>query len=94
MFWECNGKISSLYVGVKNERKALSNKKLVEFFQYHNFENEQFKSVIGVILVIALRSGYEHAGILSVNFIRSMLFKVIKWINSNNLFDLIENAIS
>jgi DNA-binding MarR family transcriptional regulator len=37
------GKIEALYVGVKNERKALANKKLVEFLQAHNFENERFK---------------------------------------------------
>jgi len=90
------GKISALYVGVKNERKALKNKKLVEFWQDWNFENERFKlpkesvtlfplfliGVIGVILVIALRSGYEHASILSVlivlYFFRSMLFREVR----------------
>jgi hypothetical protein len=90
------GKISDLYVGVKNERKALANKKLVEFLQAHNFENERFKlpkesvtlfplfliGVIGMILVIALRSGYEHAGLLSIMmviyFFRSMLFKELR----------------
>ena len=90
------GKISALYVGVKNERKALKNKKLVEFWQDWNFENERFKlpkesvtlfplfliGVIGVILVIALRSGYEHASILSIlivlYFMRSMLFKEVR----------------
>jgi hypothetical protein len=89
-------KIEALYVGVKNERKALSNKKLVEFLQNHDFENDRFKlpkesvtlfplfliAVIGVILVLALRSGYEHAGIMSilmfVYFIRSMLFKELR----------------
>ena len=90
------GKIEALYVGVKNERKALANKKLVEFLQAHNFENERFKlpkesvtlfplfliGVIGMILVIALRSGYEHAGLLSIMmviyFFRSMLFKELR----------------
>ena len=89
-------KIKALYCGVKNERKALKNKKLVEFWQDWNFENERFKlpkesvtlfplfliGVIGVILVIALRSGYEHASILSVMmvlyFFRSMLFKEMR----------------
>lgn len=37
------GRIEALYVGVKNERKALSNKKLVEFLTEHDFENERFK---------------------------------------------------
>lgn len=90
------GKISALYCGVKNERKALKNKKLVEFWQDWNFENERFKlpkesvtlfplfliGVIGVILVVALRSGYEHTSILSVlivlYFFRSMLFKEMR----------------
>jgi len=90
------GKINALYVGVKNERKALANKKLVEFLQAHNFENERFKlpkesvtlfplfliGVIGMILVIALRSGYEHAGLLSIMmviyFFRSILFKELR----------------
>ncbi len=90
------GKISALYCGVKNERKALKNKKLVEFWQDWNFENERFKlpkesvtlfplsliGIIGVVLVIALRSGYEHASILSimmfVYFFRSMLFKEMR----------------
>lgn len=90
------GKISSLYVGVKNERRALSNKKLVEFLTDHNFENERFKlpkesvtlfpifliGVIGIILILALRSGYEHASILSVMmivyFFRSMLFRELR----------------
>jgi len=90
------GKISALYVGVKNERKALSNKKLVEFLQSHDFENERFKlpkesitlfplfliSVIGIILILALRSGYQHASILSVMmivyFMRSLLFKELR----------------
>jgi hypothetical protein len=90
------GKISTLYCGVKNERKALKNKKLVEFWQDWNFENERFKlpkesvtvfplflvGVIGITLVVALRSGYEHASILSVlivlYFFRSMLFKEIR----------------
>jgi len=85
------GKISALYCGVKNERKALKNKKLVEFWQDWDFENERFKlpkefvfliGVIGVILVVALRSGYEHASILSIlmvlYFMRSMLFKEIR----------------
>ena len=90
------GKISALYVGVKNERKALSNKKLVEFLQDHDFENERFKlpkesitlfplfliAVIGIILILALRSGYQHASILSVMmivyFMRSLLFKELR----------------
>jgi len=90
------GKIEALYVGVKNERKALSNKKLVEFLQNLDFENERFKlpkesitlfplfliGVIGVILILALRSGYQHASILSVMmivyFMRSLLFKELK----------------
>jgi|GEM_PF-1048377 hypothetical protein len=90
------GKISALYCGVKNERKALKNKKLVEFWQDWNFENERFKlpkesvtvfplflvGVIGITLVVALRSGYEHASILSVlivlYFFRSMLFKEMR----------------
>ena len=90
------GKISSLYVGVKNERRALSNKKLVEFLTNHDFENERFKlpkesvtlfplfliGVIGIILILALRSGYEHASILSVMmivyFFRSMLFRELR----------------
>jgi len=90
------GKIKALYVGVKNERKALSNKKLVEFLQSHDFENERFKlpkqsvtlfplfliAVIGVILIIALRSGYEQAGIMSIlmvpYFFRSLLFKELR----------------
>jgi hypothetical protein len=89
-------KIEALYVGVRNERKALANKKLVEFLQNHDFENERFKlpkesvtlfplfliAVIGIILIVALRSGYEHAGILSIlmviYFLRSMLFKEIR----------------
>jgi DNA-binding HxlR family transcriptional regulator len=93
------GKISALYVGVKNERKALANKKLVEFLQSHDFENERFKlpkesvtlfplfliAIIGVILIVALRSGYEHAGIMSilmiVYFMRSLLFKEIREIS-------------
>jgi len=92
------GKISALYCGVKNERKALTNKKLVEFWKDWNFENERFKlpkesvtlfplfliSVIGVILIVALRSGYEHAGILSIlmiiYFMRSLLFKELRQI--------------
>jgi len=90
------GKIEALYIGVKNERKALSNKKLVEFLQSHDFENERFKlpkesitlfplfliSVIGIILILALRSGYQHASILSVMmivyFMRSLLFKELR----------------
>lgn len=90
------GKISALYVGVKNERKALKNKKLIEFWQDWNFENEKFKlpkesvtlfplfliGIIGVVLIIALRSGYEHASILSVlimlYFFRSMLFREVR----------------
>ena len=90
------GKISALYVGVKNERRALANKKLVEFLQTHNFENKRFKlpkesvtlfplfliAVIGVILILALRSGYQHASILSimmiVYFMRSMLFRELR----------------
>ncbi len=90
------GKIKALYVGVKNERRALSNKKLVEFLTNHDFENERFKlpkesvtlfpifliSIIGIILILALRSGYEHAGILSVMmivyFFRSMLFRELR----------------
>lgn len=90
------GKISALYVGVKNERKALKNKKLVEFWQDWNFENERFRlpkesvtlfplfliGVIGTIIVIALRSGYQHASILSVlivlYFFRSMLFREVR----------------
>jgi len=90
------GKILALYCGVKNERKALKNKKLVEFWQDWNFENERFKlpkesvtlfplfliGIIGVVLVVALRSGYEHASILSimiiVYFMRSMLFRELK----------------
>ncbi len=89
-------KISALYVGVKNERKALSNKKLVEFLTDHDFENERFKlpkesvtlfplfliAVIGIILILALRSGYEHASIVSVMmivyFMRSLLFKELR----------------
>lgn len=90
------GKISALYVGVKNERRALATKKLIEFLQTHNFENERFKlpkesvtlfslfliAVIGVILILALRSGYQHASILSimmiVYFMRSMLFRELR----------------
>ena len=87
------GKISALYYRVKNERKALKNKKLVEFWQDWNFENERFEQcvtlfplfligIVGIILVIALRGGYEHASILSVlillYFFRSMLFKEIR----------------
>ena len=90
------GKITALYVGVKNERKALTNKKLVEFLQSHDFENERFKlpkesitlfplfliGVIGVVLVLALRSGYQHASIMSVMmivyFMRSMLFRELR----------------
>ena len=91
-------KISALYCGVKNERKALTNKKLVEFWKDWNFENERFKlpkesvtlfplfliAVIGIILIVALRSGYEHAGILSIlmviYFMRSLLFKELRQI--------------
>jgi len=90
------GRIEALYIGVKNERKALSNKKLVEFLQSHDFENERFKlpkesitlfplfliGVIGIILILALRSGYQHASILSVMmivyFMRSLLFKELR----------------
>ncbi len=90
------GRIEALYVGVKNERKALSNKKLVELLQNLDFENERFKlpkesvtlfplfliAIIGIILILALRSGYEHASILSVMmivyFMRSMLFKELR----------------
>ena len=90
------GKITTLYIGVKNERKALSNKKLVEFLQNNDFENERFKlpkesvtlfplfliAVIDTILVIALRSGYQHSLILSilmiVYFMRSLLFKELR----------------
>ena len=90
------GKISALYCGVKNERKALKNKKLVEFWQDWDFENERFKlpkesvtlfpifliGVMGVVLVVSFRSGYEHASILSIlimlYFFRSMLFKEIR----------------
>ena len=90
------GRIEALYVGVKNERKALSNKKLVEFLQNLDFENERFKlpkesitlfplfliAVIGIILILALRSGYQHASILSVMmivyFMRSMLFRELR----------------
>lgn len=90
------GKIEALYCGVKNERKALSNKKLVEFLKDHDFENERFKlpkesitlfplfliGVIGLILILALRSGYEHASILSVMmvvyFFRSVLFRELR----------------
>ena len=82
--------------GVKNERKASANKKLVEFLQDHDFENERFKlpkesitlfplfliGVIGIILILALRSGYQHASILSVMmivyFMRSMLFRELR----------------
>ncbi len=90
------GRIEALYIGVKNERKALSNKKLVEFLQSHDFENERFKlpkesitlfplfliAVIGIILILALRSGYQHASILSVMmivyFMRSILFRELR----------------
>jgi DNA-binding PadR family transcriptional regulator len=90
------GKIEALWVGVKNERKALKNKKLVEFLQSHDFENERFKlpkesvtlfplfliGIIGVIMVLALRSGYQHAPLLSVlmvvYFMRSMLFRELR----------------
>ncbi len=90
------GKIEALYCGVKNERKALANKKLVEFLKDHDFENERFKlpkesitlfplfliAVIGVVLILALRSGYEHASILSVMmvvyFFRSVLFRELR----------------
>ncbi len=83
-------------VGVKNERKALANKKLVGFLKDHDFENERFKlpkesvtlfplfliAVIGVVLILALRSGYEHASILSVMmvvyFFRSVLFRELR----------------
>jgi len=86
------GRIEALYVGVKNERKALSNKKLVEFLTEHDFENERFKlpkesvtlfplfliAIIEIILILAFRSGYHYASILSVliivYFMRSMLF--------------------
>ena len=85
------GRINALYVGVKDERKALKNKKLIEFLKEFDFENERFKlpkqsvnlfplfliGVIGVILILAFRTGYEHASILSVlmivYFMRSML---------------------
>ena len=88
--------ILALYIGVKNERKALSNKKLVEFLTNHDFENERFKlpkesvtlfplfliAVIGVVLTLALRSGYQHASILSVMmivyFMRSLLFRELR----------------
>ena len=90
------GKIEALYIGVKNERKALSNKKLIEFLQSYDFENGRFKlskesitlfplfliAIIGIVLTLALRSGYEHASILSVMmvvyFFRSMLFKGLR----------------
>lgn len=90
------GRIEALYFGVKNERKALANKKLVEFLQNLDFENEMFKlpkesitlsplfliGVIGIILILALRSGNEYASILSVMmivyFMRSTLFKELR----------------
>ncbi|WP_202318398.1 hypothetical protein [Archaeoglobus neptunius] len=58
----------------------MKNKKLVEFLQAYGFENERFKlpkesvtlfplflvGVIAVIMVLALRSGYQHALMLSL----------------------------
>nr|WP_230972307.1 hypothetical protein [Archaeoglobus neptunius] len=37
------GKVEARWIGVKNGRKALKNKKLVEFLQAYSFENERFK---------------------------------------------------
>ena len=87
------GKIKALYIGVKDERKALKNKKLLEFLQEFDFENERFKLpkksvtlfplfllfIIGTILFVAFRVGYQHASIYSVflilYFLRSSLFR-------------------
>ena len=90
------GRIKTLYIGVKDERKALKNKKLLEFLQEFDFENERFKLpkksvtlfplfllvIIGTILFIAFRVGYQHASIYSVflilYFLRSSLFKELR----------------
>ena len=91
-----HGRIKALFVGVKNERKALGNKKLIEFLHEFDFENERFKLpkdsitlfplflilIIGMILILAFRTGYEHATIVSVltvvYFLRSTLFREVR----------------
>ena len=90
------GRIKALYIGVKDERKALKNKKLLEFLQEFDFENERFKLpkksvtlfplfllfIIGTILFVAFRVGYQHASIYSVflilYFLRSSLFRELR----------------
>ena len=91
-----HGRIKALFVGVKNERRALGNKKLIEFLHEFDFENERFKLpkdsitlfplflilIIGMILILAFRTGYEHATIVSVltvvYFLRSTLFREVR----------------
>ena len=90
------GRIEELWIGVKNERKVLKNRKLVEFLESFEFENNRSKlekesvtlfplflvGIIGIVLVLAFRSGYEHAllllAMMVIYFFRSMLFKEIK----------------
>ncbi len=70
------GKIEKLYVGVKDERKALRNSKLLEFFQEFEFENAKglkldsdeitlFPLLLVILIAfgitVAYRLGVEHA---------------------------------
>lgn len=86
------GKIERLYVGVKDERKALRNSKLLEFLQDFEFENQGMKlesdsvTLFPVLLVIMIGFGIIVAYRLGVAYAPVYAFFILIYFLRSSLF--------
>lgn len=87
------GKIEKLYVGVKDERKALRNSKLLEFFQEFGFENAKGLkldsdeiTMFPLLLVILITFGITVAYRLGVEYAPIYAFFILIYFLRSSLF--------
>jgi len=87
------GRIERLYVGVKDERKALRNSKLLEFLQEFEFENQKglkleadSVTLFPVLLVILIGFGIIVAYRLGVAYAPVYIFFILLYFLRSSLF--------
>ncbi len=87
------GKIDKLYVGVKDERKALRNSRLLEFFQEFEFENARGLklesdevTLFPLLLVILIAFGITVAYRLGVEYAPVYAFFIVIYFLRSSLF--------
>ncbi len=87
------GKIERLYVGVKDERKALRNSKLLEFLQEFEFENQKglklesdSVTLFPVLLIILIGFGIIVAYRLGVAYAPVYVFFILLYFLRSSLF--------